>query len=114
MKNNQYTATPNWFDKVQQTDDSVSTGNTYVTNFGSIQQQSGLTDLVIEITGEEDGNGLSPEVSWNKEESKLSFVKTKFLKEGDPVVDADYVTTIADNPQDVLSNKDFINGLSIN
>lgn len=82
MKNNQYTATPNWFDKVQQTDDSVSTGNTYVTNFGSIQQQSGLTDLVIEITGEEDGNGLSPEVSWNKEESKLSFVKTKFLKEG--------------------------------
>lgn len=114
MKNNQYTATPNWFDKIQQTDDSVSTGNTYVTNFGNIQQQSGLTDLVIEITGEEDGNGLSPEVSWNKEESKLSFVKTKFLKEGDPVVDADYVTTIADNPQDVLSNKDFINGLSIN
>ena len=114
MKNNQYTATPNWFDKVQQTNDSVSTGNTYVTNFGSIQQQSGLTDLVIEITGEEDGNGLSPEVSWNKEESKLSFVKTKFLKEGDPVVDADYVTTIADNPQDILSNKDFINGLSIN
>ena len=114
MKNNQYTATPNWFDKVQQTDDSVSTGNTYVTNFGSIQQQSGLTDLVIEITGEEDGNGLSPEVSWNKEESKLSFVKTKFLKEGDPVVDADCVTTIADNPQVILSNKDFINGLSIN
>lgn len=113
MKNNQYTATPDWFDKVQQTTPE-STNNVYIGRSINTIQQAGLTDILIEITGEEEGNGLAPEVTWNKEESKLSFVKTKFLKEGDPIINADYVTTIKDNPQEVLSNKDFIDGLSIN